>query len=170
MIDHGVAAFLTLGGVVLAVTGAEALYADRGHFGVGPIRFSWLLIVFPALVLNYLGQGALILRHPSAISNPFLLLVPSGLRFPMVFLATAATIIASQAVITGSFSVARQAMQLGFLPRLRIRHTSELEGRIYVPVVNWILAVGVVDAGGGVPVIDEACRHVRRRGDRRPSC
>ena len=144
MIDHGVAAFLTLGGVVLAVTGAEALYADRGHFGVGPIRFSWLLIVFPALVLNYLGQGALILRHPSAISNPFLLLVPSGLRFPMVFLATAATIIASQAVITGSFSVARQAMQLGFLPRLRIRHTSELEGRIYVPVVNWILAVGVV--------------------------
>ena len=144
MVTHGVAAFLTLGGVVLAVTGAEALYADRGHFGVAPIRFSWLLIVFPALVLNYLGQGALILRHPSAISNPFLLLVPSGLRFPMVFLATAATIIASQAVITGSFSVARQAMQLGFLPRLRIHHTSELEGRIYVPVVNWTLAVGVV--------------------------
>jgi KUP system potassium uptake protein len=144
MVDHGVAAFLTLGGVVLAVTGAEALYADRGHFGAGPIRFSWLLFVFPALVLNYLGQGALILRHPSAISNPFLLLVPSGLRFPMVFLATAATIIASQAVITGSFSVARQAMQLGFLPRLRIRHTSNVEGRIYVPVVNWVLAVGVV--------------------------
>ncbi len=144
MIDHGVAAFLTLGGVVLAVTGAEALYADRGHFGVGPIRFSWLLIVFPALVLNYLGQGALILQHPSAISNPFLLLVPSGLRFPMVFLATAATIIASQAVITGSFSVARQAMQLGFLPRIRIRHTSNTEGRIYVPVVNWTLAAGVV--------------------------
>jgi KUP system potassium uptake protein len=144
MVDHGVAAFLTLGGVVLAVTGAEALYADRGHFGAGPIRFSWLLLVFPALVLNYLGQGALILQRPSAISNPFLFLVPSGLRFPMVFLATAATIIASQAVITGSYSVARQAMQLGFLPRLRIRHTSNLEGRIYVPLVNWVLAIGVV--------------------------
>lgn len=144
MIDHGVAAFLTLGGVVLAVTGAEALYADRGHFGAWPIRFSWLLIVFPALVLNYLGQAGLILTHPSAIRNPFLLLVPSGWRFPMVFLATAATIIASQAVITGSYSVARQAMQLGFLPRLRIRHTSKTEGRIYVPVVNWTLAIGVV--------------------------
>jgi KUP system potassium uptake protein len=144
MLDHGVAAFLTLGGVVLAVTGAEALYADRGHFGVWPIRVSWLLLVFPALVLNYLGQGALILQHPRAIANPFLLLVPHGLRFPMVLLATAATIIASQAVITGSFSVARQAVQLGFLPRLKILHTSKLEGQIYVPVVNWILAIGVI--------------------------
>jgi KUP system potassium uptake protein len=144
MLDHGVAAFLTLGGVVLAVTGAEALYADRGHFGAWPIRFSWLAIAFPALVLNYLGQGALILAHPRTVSNPFLLLVPSGWRFAMIFLATAATIIASQAVITGSYSVARQAVQLGFLPRLGIRHTSKMEGQIYVPVINWTLAIGVV--------------------------
>jgi KUP system potassium uptake protein len=144
MLDHGVAAFLTLGGVVLAVTGAEALYADRGHFGAWPIRFSWLVVVLPALVLNYLGQGALILQHPRTIANPFLLLVPSGLRLPMVLLATAATIIASQAVITGSYSVARQAVQLGFLPRLKILHTSKVEGQIYVPVVNWILAIGVI--------------------------
>jgi KUP system potassium uptake protein len=144
MIDHGVAAFLTLGGVVLAVTGAEALYADRGHFGAWPIRFSWLVLVFPALVLNYLGQGALILQHPRDIANPFLLLVPHGLQLPMVLLATVATIIASQAVITGSYSVARQAVQLGFLPRLKILHTSKVEGQIYVPVVNWILAIGVI--------------------------
>jgi KUP system potassium uptake protein len=144
MSDHGVAAFLTLGGVVLAVTGAEALYADRGHFGAWPIRFSWLALAFPALVLNYLGQGALILAHPKTVSNPFLLLVPSGWRFPMIFLATAATIIASQAVITGSYSVARQAVQLGFLPRLAIRHTSRMEGQIYVPLINWTLAIGVV--------------------------
>jgi KUP system potassium uptake protein len=144
MIDHGGAAFLTLGGVVLAVTGAEALYADRGHFGAWPIRFSWLLLVMPALVLNYLGQAALILAHPRSISNPFLLLVPASLRIGMIVLATVSTVIASQAVITGSYSVARQAVQLGFLPRLRIRHTSELEGQIYVPAVNWILAAGVI--------------------------
>jgi KUP system potassium uptake protein len=144
MFDHGVAAFLTLGGVVLAVTGAEALYADRGHFGAGPIRLSWLFGVFPALVLNYLGQAALILVHPASIRNPFLLLVPGGLRIPMIVLATVATIIASQAVITGSFSVARQAVQLGFLPRLTIRHTSETEGQIYVPAINWMLAAGVI--------------------------
>jgi KUP system potassium uptake protein len=144
MLDHGVAAFLTLGGVVLAVTGAEALYADRGHFGSWPIRCSWLVLVLPALVLNYLGQAALILAHPSTISNPFLLLVPHGWRLAMIVLATAATIIASQATITGSFSVARQAVQLGFLPRLKIVHTSRLEGQVYVPAINWILAIGVV--------------------------
>ncbi len=144
MVDHGVAAFLTLGGVVLAVTGAEALYADRGHFGAGPIRSTWLLIVFPALILNYLGQGALILSHPAAVSNPFLLLVPAWGRFSMVILSTVATIIASQAAITGSFSVARQAVQLGFLPRVQIVHTSKLEGQIYVPVVNWGLCIGVI--------------------------
>jgi KUP system potassium uptake protein len=143
MVDHGVAAFLTLGGVVLAVTGAETLYADRGHFGAGPIRCTWLLIVFPALILNYLGQGALILAHPHSVSNPFLLLVPGWGRFAMVILSTLATIIASQAAITGSFSVARQAVQLGFLPRLQIVHTSKLEGQIYVPVVNWALCIGV---------------------------
>ncbi len=144
MIDHGAAAFLALGGVVLAVTGAEALYADRGHFGAQPIRRTWFGIVFPAVMLSYLGQAALILRHPSDISNPFFLLAPSGLRIPMVVLATIATVIASQAAITGSFSITRQAVQLGFLPRLKIAHTSELEGQIYVPLLTWILGVGVI--------------------------
>jgi KUP system potassium uptake protein len=143
MVNHGVAAFLTLGAVVLAVTGAEALYADRGHFGAGPIRLSWFTIVFPAVVLSYLGQGALILAHPHSISNPFFLLAPSGGRLPLVLLATVATIIASQAAITGSFSMARQAVQLGFLPRLKIVHTSQTEGQIYVPLVSMGLAVGV---------------------------
>jgi len=143
MVDHGVAAFFALGGVVLALTGAEALYADRGHFGSGPIRFSWFAIVLPAVMLSYLGQAALIRAHPSTISNPFYLLVPSGGRIAMVLLATAATIIASQAAITGSFSVAKQAVQLGFLPRLKIVHTSNLEGQIYVPLINWGLCLGV---------------------------
>ncbi|MEA2145230.1 MAG: system potassium uptake protein, partial [Solirubrobacteraceae bacterium] len=143
MADHGIAAFLALGGVVLAVTGAEALYADRGHFGAKPIRMTWFGVVFPAVLLSYLGQGALIIAHPHTVTNPFYLLVPAGGRIPMVFLATAATIIASQAAITGSFSMARQAVQLGFLPRLKIAHTSELEGQIYVPLVSWGLAVGV---------------------------
>jgi KUP system potassium uptake protein len=141
--DHGIAGFLTLGSVVLCVTGAEALYADRGHFGAGPIRLAWFTIVLPAVLLNYLGQGALILSKPSAISNPFFLLVPSWGRLAMVVLATLATIIASQAAITGSFSVAKQAVQLGFLPRLKIVHTSHTEGQIYVPVVNWGLCIGV---------------------------
>jgi KUP system potassium uptake protein len=144
MIDHGVAAFLTLGGVVLAVTGAEALYADRGHFGAGPIRRTWFGIVFPAVLLSYLGQGALILAHPRDKVNPFYLLVPHSLLIPMIILATAATIIASQAAITGSFSMVRQAVQLGLLPRISIRHTSETEGQIYVPLVSWGLAVGVI--------------------------
>jgi KUP system potassium uptake protein len=144
MIDHGVAAFLTLGAVVLAVTGAEALYADRGHFGASPIRRTWFGIVFPAVMLCYLGQSALILAHPSDRRNPFYLLVPSGLQIPMVILATIATIIASQAAITGSFSITRQAVQLGFLPRLKIKHTSDLEGQIYVPLITWILGIGVI--------------------------
>jgi KUP system potassium uptake protein len=148
IVDHGLAAFLTLGGVVLAVTGAEALYADRGHFGAGPIRFTWFAIVLPAVLISYLGQGAWILGHASAVKsasfNPFFQIVPNGARIPMVFLATAATIIASQAAITGSFSVAKQAVQLGFLPRLNIVHTSVLEGRIYVPLINWFLCTGVV--------------------------
>jgi len=143
MIDHGVAAFLTLGGVVLCVTGAEALYADRGHFGALPIRMTWFTIVFPAVLLSYLGQSALILAHPRTVSDPFYLLVPRVLQLPMVVLATLATIIASQAALTGSFSVAKQAVQLGFLPRLKIVHTSELEGQIYVPLINWGLGIGV---------------------------
>jgi KUP system potassium uptake protein len=144
MLDHGVAAWLTLGGVVLAVTGAEALYADRGHFGATPIRMTWFAIVFPAVLLNYLGQGALILSDHQAISNPFYLVAPSWGRLPLVFLATAATIIASQAALTGSFSVAKQAVQLGFMPRLRIVHTAEVEGQIYVPIINWLLCAGVI--------------------------
>jgi KUP system potassium uptake protein len=143
MFDHGVKAWLALGGVVLCVTGAEALYADRGHFGTAPIRGTWFCIVLPAVLLCYLGQGALILSHHSTISDPFYLLAPSWARLPLVFLATAATIIASQAALTGSFSVAKQAVQLGFLPRLKIVHTSENEGQIYVPVINWALGVGV---------------------------
>ena len=147
MIDHGVYAWLTLGGVVLCCTGAEALYADRGHFGATPIRMTWFTIVLPAVMLSYLGQGAFILSDPKNVSspnfNPFFQLVPHGLLVPMVVLATAATIIASQAAITGSFSVAKQAVQLGFLPRLRIVHTSNLEGQIYVPIINWILCAGV---------------------------
>jgi KUP system potassium uptake protein len=144
MIDHGGAAFLTLGAVVLAVTGAEALYADRGHFGAGPIRLAWFLVVLPAVMLSYLGQAALILGHPHDVGNPFYLLAPHALLIPMVVLATMATVIASQAAITGSYSVARQAVQLGFMPRLNIRHTSSTEGQIYVPLVNWFLAAGVI--------------------------
>jgi KUP system potassium uptake protein len=149
LLDHAVAGYLTLGGVVLAVTGAEALYADRGHFGANAIRFGWLFIALPALVLNYLGQGVWILHHASAVRdhasfNPFFQMMPGWSLWPMVILATAATIIASQAAISGSFSVAKQAVQLGFLPRLKITHTSKLEGQIYVPIINWGLCIGVV--------------------------
>jgi KUP system potassium uptake protein len=147
MLDHGVYAWLTLGGVVLCCTGAEALYADRGHFGSGPIRMTWFGIVFPAVMLSYLGQAAWIKAHPAAVTksnfNPFFQIMPHGLLVPMVVLATLATIIASQAALTGSFSVAKQAVQLGFLPRLRIIHTSNLEGQIYVPLINWFLCIGV---------------------------
>jgi KUP system potassium uptake protein len=147
-IDHGVYAYLMLGGVVLAVTGAEALYADRGHFGANPIRIGWFTLVLPALMLNYLGQAAWIVHHPLAPHasgfNPFFQMMPRSLLWPFVVLATVATIIASQAAISGSFSVARQAVQMGFLPRLKIRHTSKQEGQIYVPIVNWTLCIGVV--------------------------
>jgi KUP system potassium uptake protein len=145
MTGHFATAFFSLTAVVLAVTGAEALYADMGHFGRGPVRRAWLLVVFPACILNYLGQGALILGHPASISNPFFLLAPGWARLPMVLLATVATVIASQAVISGAFSVAHQAGQLGYLPRLRIQYTSErLMGQIYVPWINWLLLVSVL--------------------------
>ena len=145
LFGHFGAAFFSLTAVVLAVTGAEALYADMGHFGRPPIRRAWLLVVFPACILNYLGQGALILGHPASISNPFFLLAPGWARLPMVFLATVATVIASQAVISGAFSVAHQAGQLGYLPRLRIQYTSEeLMGQIYVPWINWLLLAAVL--------------------------
>jgi len=144
-LDHGVYGFLILGSVVLAVTGAEALYADMGHFGKRPIRYAWFFFVLPALVLNYFGQGALLLRDPAALENPFYLLAPGWALYPMIALATAATIIASQAVITGAFSITRQAIQLGYLPRMAIMHTSEREiGQIYVPFINWSLLVGIV--------------------------
>jgi KUP system potassium uptake protein len=138
-------AFLALGGVVLAVTGAEALYADLGHFGASPIRRAWIFVVFPALVFNYLGQGSLILRDPGAAGNPFFRLVPSALLLPLVLLATVASVIASQAVISGAFSLAHQATRLGYLPRLEIRHTSARDpGQIYLPVVNTALMLGVL--------------------------
>ena len=146
LFGHFTVAFFSLTAVVLAVTGAEALYADMGHFGRGPITRVWLLFVFPACILSYMGQGALILGDPSgAIASPFFLLVPGWARLPMVFLAAAATVIASQAVISGAFSVTQQAAQLGYLPRLRILHTSEERaGQIYVPWINWALLVSVL--------------------------
>ncbi|HEX3812427.1 MAG TPA: potassium transporter Kup [Mycobacteriales bacterium] len=143
--DHPYITFIAMGAVVLAITGAEALYADMGHFGRSPIRRAWFAVVFPALTINYLGQGALILHRPGAVQNPFYLLVPHWARIPMVVLATLATVIASQAVISGAFSVSRQAVRLGFLPQLTVRQTSTVEsGQIYVPAVNWLLFVGVL--------------------------
>ncbi len=142
---HPGIAFISLGAIVLTITGAEALYADMGHFGRPAISRAWFFVVFPALTLNYMGQGSLILDTPSAIDNPFFLLIPHWGRIPMVVLATVATVIASQSVISGAFSVTRQAVQLGFLPRLTIRHTSAREiGQVYVPAVNWFLFAAVV--------------------------
>ncbi len=144
-ITHGWHGVFILGAVVLAVTGGEALYADMGHFGAKPIRIGWYGFVLPSLMLNYLGQGALVLEDPTAIMNPFYLGVPHWARFPMIALATAATVIASQAVITGAFSVARQAMQLGYIPRMDIKHTSrDTIGQIYIPWVNWALMIAVI--------------------------
>jgi KUP system potassium uptake protein len=142
--NNGLTGFLSLGTVVLAVTGAEALYVDMGHFGRLPIALAWYGLVLPALLLNYFGQGALLLSHPEAIENPFFLMVPQWATLPLVILATMATVIASQAVISGAFSMTRQAIQLGYLPRLRIVHTSEHEsGQIYMPFVNWALMSAV---------------------------
>src|SRR5690606_26403062 len=139
---HGV---FILGAVVLAVTGGEAIYTDMGHFGARPIRYAWYWFVLPALMLNYLGQGALVLEDPTAVQNPFYIGVPEWARAPMVVLATAARVLASQAVITGAFSVTRQAMQLGYIPRMTIRHTSsETIGQIYIPGVNWAMAAVVI--------------------------
>jgi KUP system potassium uptake protein len=143
--DHGLIGLITLGAVFLVVTGSEALYNDLGHFGRKPIQAAWIFVALPALVLNYFGQGALLLAHPEAIENPFFLMFPEWLLYPMVGMATAATVIASQAVITGSYSITQQAVQLGLLPRLEIKHTSEsLAGQIYMPRVNWLLLFGVL--------------------------
>jgi len=142
---RGAGVFIAIGAILLAVTGAEALYADMGHFGRCAIQLAWLGLVFPCLALNYLGQGALLLQHPDAVSNPFYLSFPQPLLIPAVILATLATIIASQAVISGAFSMTRQAIQLGFLPRMRIIHTSASEsGQIYIPAVNWALLLAVI--------------------------
>ncbi len=161
----GLKGFLVLGSVVLVVTGGEAIYADMGHFGARPIRVAWFGLVLPALLLNYFGQGALLLRSPQALDNPLFEMVPPWGVLPMVVLATAATTIASQALISGVFSLTRQAVQLRFLPRLMVLHTSETErGQIYLPAVNWALLAGciffVVDFGSSQP----AGRGLRRRG------
>ncbi|MFZ9511792.1 MAG: KUP/HAK/KT family potassium transporter, partial [Burkholderiaceae bacterium] len=145
MLEQPGTTFIILGAVVLCVTGAEALYADMGHFGKKPIRLAWFSVVMPALTLNYFGQGALLLEQPDAVQNPFYRMAPDWALLPLVVLATAPTVIASQALITGAFSVTKQVIQLGYLPRLRIEHTSEREtGQIYIPFVNWGLFVAIV--------------------------
>ena len=144
-LEHGWHGIFILGAVVLAVTGGEALYADMGHFGRLPIQYAWNFIVLPALTINYLGQGALLLANPEAVANPFYLGLPQWALYPMVGLATAATVIASQAVISGAYSATRQAIQLGYLPRMAIRHTSRITiGQIYVPSINWILMIATI--------------------------
>ncbi|KHT13613.1 low affinity potassium transporter Kup [Pectobacterium brasiliense] len=144
-IEYKAVSFFALGAVVLAITGVEALYADMGHFGKFPIRLAWFTVVLPSLVLNYFGQGALLLKDPEAIKNPFFLLAPDWALIPLMMLATLATIIASQAVISGVFSLTRQAVRLGYLPPMRIVHTSDMEsGQIYIPAINWMLYIAVV--------------------------
>lgn len=144
-IQNGIHGFLVLGSVFLVVTGGEALYADMGHFGRAPIRLVWFLIALPALILNYFGQGALLLNNPEAVSNPFYMLAPTWALMPMVILSTLATVIASQALISGAFSITRQAVQMGFCPRISIVHTSSREiGQIYIPALNWALFAGVI--------------------------
>ncbi len=145
MLEHGTVAFLVLGSVFLVVTGGEALYADMGHFGAKPIRFTWLAVAGPALLLNYFGQGALLIAHPSAIENPFFLTAPRWALYPLVGLSVLAAVIASQAVISGAFSLTRQAMMLGFWPRVQVQHTSAREiGQIYVPTINWMLLLATI--------------------------
>ena len=166
-------AFVALGAIVLAVTGAEALYADMGHFGRTPIRLAWFGLVLPGLVLNYFGQGALVLRDPAALEHPFYHLVPGWALWPLIGLATCATIIASQAVISGVFSLTRQAVQLGYLPRMTVKHTSATEiGQIYIPRVNWLLMVGVLLLVFELRLLGQPRRRLwhlghRRHGDRR---
>ena len=159
--------FVVMGLVFLAVTGAEALYADLGHFGRRPIQLAWITLILPCLLLNYFGQASLLLADPSTIDNPFLKLYPRWARLPMVLLSMAATVIASQAVITGAFSITRQAISLGLLPRLEIRHTSEtMAGQIYLPRVNWLLLLGVLARHRDVQDVVEPRRCLRHLGHR----
>ncbi|HEY1228202.1 MAG TPA: KUP/HAK/KT family potassium transporter, partial [Ramlibacter sp.] len=161
---HGWRIFVILGAVVLAFTGAEALYADMGHFGKRPIRIAWTGLVLPSLALNYMGQGALLMREPAALEQPFYHLFSSAMLLPAVVLATAATIIASQAVITGAYSLTQQAIQLGLLPRMQTMYTSEKEiGQIYIPVVNWMLLVAVVLAFTGAEALYADMGHFGKR-------
>ena len=167
MLHHGMIGFVTLGAVFLAVTGAEALYADLGHFGKKPIQTAWLFIVLPSLALNYLGQGALVIADPKAIENPFFLMFPDWALIPMVALATVATVIASQAVITGAYSLTQQAIQLGLLPRFEIRHTSEIAFRPDLYSAHQHAALHCGDAAGPhVPLVERACFRLRHLGDR----
>jgi KUP system potassium uptake protein len=145
LVEHSLQGFIVLGAVFLVLTGAEALYADMGHFGLKPIRMGWFFIVMPCLLLNYFGQGAMFLNHPETVSNPFFLMVPDGFVLPLIILATLATVIASQAVISGAFSMTSQAILLGFMPRMKVLHTSDSEiGQIYMPLVNWVLLFLVI--------------------------
>ena len=165
LFSHGMTGFLVLGAVFLCVTGAEALYADMGHFGSGPIKLAWFAIVFPSLILNYAGQAALVLEGAPTDGNIFFRLCPRILLIPLIVLATVATIIASQSIITGAFSMTRQAIQLGWLPRLRIKQTSsEGYGQIYVGVVNWLLMIVTVGLTIGVRQIRQSGRRLRHRG------
>ena len=160
---EGLAGFTMLGAVILVVTGGEALYADMGHFGRRPIRLAWFAVVLPALVLNYFGQGALLLADPAAARNPFYSLVPSWALYPMVAVATAAAVVASQALISGAFSLTRQAVQLGYCPRVNIVHTSKTEiGQIYIPAVNNLLMVACLGLVVDLPVVGQPRRDLRR--------
>ena len=156
--------FLVLGAVFLALTGGEALYADMGHFGKRPIRIAWFGLVMPALLLNYYGQGAFVLANPAAVKNPFYLMLPDWALLPMVALATAATVIASQAVISGAFSITRQAIHLGYIPRLEILHTSDRQiGQVYVPFINWTLFAAVILLVLGFKYLRQPGQRVRHR-------
>ena len=166
---HGAASFVVLGAVVLAVTGAEALYADMGHFGKGAVRIAWFSLVAPALVLNYFGQGALLMVDPAAVENPFYLLLPGWALYPMVALATAATVIASQAVISGAYSLTKQAVQLGFLPRMTHRAHLGARDRADLHAGRQLAAVRGGGRGGDrLRLLVAPRRRLRRRGDRRP--
>ena len=164
LIRHAGIGFLVLGSVFLVLTGAEALYADMGHFGRGPIQLGWFAVALPALLLQYFGQGALLMRDPTALANPFYHLAPAWMLYPLIALATIATVIASQAMLSGAFSLTLQAVQLGYLPPLRITHTSaEQHGQIYFGVVNWLMFIGTVGADPFIRLVQQPRRSLWHR-------